>query len=116
METDPTNPGELIEGTYIDLVCNATLNIEEADSDINIEWMKDENAIVNGSDFQIISEQTLVNGSYTSRLHITELKTGVSNGSYRCSVTVVGKLPAVGSESVEMAIMFKGNIENQKFL
>ena len=88
VNTNPVNPGDLIEGTYIDLVCNASVNegIDTGDADISIAWFKDGNPISNGTDY-IISEVIESSGSYISTVRIVEL--GIGYDVYKCSVSVV---------------------------
>ena len=86
--TNPVNPGDLIEGTYIDLVCNASVNkgIDTGDADISIAWSKNGNPISDGTDF-IISEVIKFSCNYISTVCIVEL--GIGNDVYKCSVSVV---------------------------
>ena len=88
--TDPVNPGKLIEGTYIDLVCNI---YEAVDTyiDVTAEWSKDGSTLSNGTDY-IISEVVESSGYYISTVHIAELSAGDS--VYKCSVRVV---PSTGT-------------------
>ena len=86
--TNPVNLGDLIEGTYIDLVCNASVNeeIDTGNANISIAWFKNGNPISNGSDY-IISEVMELSGNYISTVRIVELEIG--NDVYKCSVSVV---------------------------
>ena len=88
VNTNPVNPGGLIEGTYIDLVCNASISegIDTGDANINITWSKNGNPISNGSDY-IISEVVESSSNYISTVRIVELEKG--DNVYKCSVSVV---------------------------
>ena len=86
--TDPDNLGTLIEGTYIDLVCNSSIN-EGVDTDISVTvvWSKDGNALADGSEYSI-SNVTLVSGYYISTVRIEELEvTADNNAVLTCTVT-----------------------------
>ena len=86
--TDPDYLGTLIEGTYIDLVCNSSIN-EGVDTDISVTvvWSKDDNALADGSGYSI-SNVTLVSGYYISTVRIEELEvTADNNAVLTCTVT-----------------------------
>ena len=86
--TDPVNPGDLIVGTFIDLVCNVSVDQGvDSDSIVNITWSRNDLSLVTGSEF-IISEVTLGSGYYMSALRMKEL-TQVGSDVYKCSVSVV---------------------------
>ena len=84
--TDPDNLGILIEGTYIDLVCNSCIN-EGVDTDISVTvvWLKDGNTIADGSGYSI-SNVKLVSGYYISTVRIEELEV-TDNAVFTCTVT-----------------------------
>ena len=105
--TNPVNPGDLIEGTYIDLVCNASVNegIDTGDADISIAWSKNGNPISDGSDY-ILSEVMELSGSYISTVRIVEL--GIGNDVYKCSVSIVPSVStyvtgSTGSDEITIA-------------
>ena len=85
--TDPDNLGILIEGTYIDLVCNSCIN-EGVDTDISVTvvWLKDGNTIADGSEYSI-SNVKLVSGYYISTVRIEELEVTDNNAVLTCTVT-----------------------------
>ena len=82
--TDPDNLGTLIEGTYIDLVCNSSIN-EGVDTDISVTvvWSEGSNTIANGSGYSI-SNVKLVSGYYISTVRIEELEV---TAVFTCTVT-----------------------------
>ena len=82
--TDPDNLGTLIEGTYIDLVCNSSIN-EGVDTDISVTvvWSKGSNTIANGSEYSI-SNVKQVSGYYISTVRIEELEV---TAVFTCTVT-----------------------------
>ena len=85
--TDPVNPGKLIEGTYVDLVCNVSADESVGtDIDVTAEWSKDGSTLNNGTDY-IISEVVESSGYYISTVRIAELTAGDS--VYKCLVRVV---------------------------
>ena len=85
--TDPDNLGTLIEGTYIDLVCNSSIN-EGVDTDISVTvvWSEGSNIIANGSGYSI-SNVKLVSGYYISTVRIEELEVTDNNVVFTCTVT-----------------------------
>ena len=89
--TDPPNPGTLVEGTYIDLVCTVTIN-EAVDTDVNvsIEWSRNGgSALMNSSNEYSISPISLVSDQYISIIRIEELIMTSGNGdTYSCSVSI----------------------------
>ena len=110
---NPVNPDGLIEGTYIDLVCNASVSegIDTGDANINITWSKNGNPISNGSDY-IISEVIQLSGKYISTVRIVELKKG--DDVYKCSVSIVPSVSTyvIGSTgSDEITTMVRGKNE-----
>ena len=112
--TNPVVSGELIEGTYIDLVCNASID-EGVNTDIAVaaEWSKDNTPISSGSDYNI-SEVMELSGNYISTVHIVELEKSVSDGVYKCSVSVIPNVTTyiTGSNgSNEITIAVRGKIK-----
>ena len=85
--TDPDNLGTLIEGTFIDLVCNSSIN-EGVDTDISVtvSWSNGSNTIANGSEYSI-SNVKLVSGYYISTVRIEELEVTDNNTVFTCTVT-----------------------------
>ena len=85
--TDPDNINTLIEGTYIDLVCNSSIN-EGVDTDISVTvvWSKNETIIANGADYTL-SNVALVSGYYISTVRIEELQVTDNNAVFNCTVT-----------------------------
>ncbi len=85
--TDPDNINTLIEGTYIDLVCNSSIN-EGVDTDIivTVVWSKDGTTIANGTDYSI-GNVTLVSGYYISTVRIEQLLVTDNNAVFNCTVT-----------------------------
>ena len=85
--TDPDYLGTLIEGTYIDLVCNSSIN-EGVDTDISVTvvWSKDDNALADESEYSI-SNVELVSGYYISTVRIEELEVTADNAVLTCTVT-----------------------------
>ena len=85
--TDPDNLGTLIEGTYIDLVCNSSIN-ERVNTDISVTvvWSKGSNTIANGSEYSI-SNVELVSGYYICTVRIEELEVTDNNVVFTCTVT-----------------------------
>ena len=88
VSTDPTNLGTLIEGTYIDLVCNSYVN-DGVDTDytVTVQWSRNGTTILNGTDYSI-SPVTTVSGNYISTLRIEELSTSDDYSLFTCSVIV----------------------------
>ena len=84
--TDPDNLGTLIEGTYIDLVCNSSIN-EGVDTDISVTvvWSEGSDILTNGTGYSI-SNVELVSGYYISIVRIEELEV-TNNAVYTCTVT-----------------------------
>lgn len=81
---------ELIEGTYTDLICNAT-NIDT--SLTNITWYYNEEPLVNGSDYTI----GLKEGRHA--LTINQLSFSRDNGGvYKCAMTVPNSTYVIGTE------------------
>ena len=112
--TNPVVSGELIEGTYIDLVCNASIN-GGVNTDIAVvaEWSKDNTPISSGSDYSI-SKVVELSGSYISTVRIVELEKSVSNGDHKCSVSVIPNVTTyvTGSNgSNEITIAVRGKIK-----
>ena len=85
--TDPDNLSTLIEGTYIDLVCNNSIN-EGVDTNISVTvvWSVGGTTIANGSEYSI-SNVELVSGYYISTVRIEELEVTVNNAVFTCTVT-----------------------------
>ena len=87
--TDPHNVGTLVEGTYIDLVCNVTINdAVDTDVNINIEWSRNGGSpLMNSSDYSI-SPISLVSDQYISTIRIEELMTSDNGATFSCSVSI----------------------------
>ncbi len=85
--TDPDNINTLIEGTYIDLVCNSSIN-EGVDTDISVTvvWSKNGTTVANGSEYNI-SNVELVSGYNISTIRIEELQVTDNNTVFTCTVT-----------------------------
>ena len=72
--TDPDNLDTLIEGTYIDLVCNSSINGGvDTDISVTVVWSEGSDTIANGSGY-FISNVKLVSGYYISTVRIEELE------------------------------------------
>ena len=117
VNTNPVNPGDLIEGTYIDLVCNASINkgIDTGDANISIAWFKNENHIINGYDF-IISEVVESSGNYISTVRIVEQ--GIGNDVYKCSFSIVPSVStyvtgSTGSDEITIMVRGKNQLNTQ---
>ena len=97
--TDPDNLGTLIEGTYIDLVCNSSIN-GGVDTDINatVVWSKDGNTIANGSQYSI-SNVKLVSGYYISTVRIEELEVTDNIAVFTCTVTATPSISTFITEN-----------------
>ena len=97
--TDPDNLGTLIESTFIDLVCNSSIN-EGVDTDINVTvvWSKDDNTIANGSEYSI-SNVELVSGYYISTVRIEELEVADNNTVFTCTVTAAPSISTFITEN-----------------
>ena len=114
--TNPVVSGELIEGTYIDLVCNASID-EGVNTNIAVaaEWSKDNTPIFSlGGSAYNISEVMELYGNYISTVHIAELEKSVSDGDYKCSVSVIPNVTThvTGSNgSNEITIAVRGKIK-----
>ena len=87
--TDPPDVGTLVEGTYIDLVCNVTINdAVNTDVDVNIEWfLNGGSPLMNSSDYSI-SPISLVSDEYISTIRIEELMTSDNGATFSCSVSI----------------------------
>ena len=87
VSTDPANIGTLIEGTFIDVVCNSTIsNGVNTDYTVSVQWTKNGAMIANGTDYSISPVTEVSVNNYISTLRIKELTTG--DDSFMCSVTV----------------------------
>ena len=81
---------ELIEGTYTDLICNAT-NIDT--SLTNVTWYYNEEPLVNGSDYTIGLKEG------RQALTINQLSFSRDNGGvYKCVMTVPNSTYVIGTE------------------
>ncbi len=98
--TDPDNINTLIEGTYIDLVCNSSIN-EGVDTDISVTvvWSKDGATIANGAVYTI-SNVTLVSGYYISTVRIEELQVTDNNAMFTCTVTATPTISTFITENI----------------
>ena len=96
--TDPDNLDTLIEGTYIDLVCNSSINGGvDTDISVTVVWLKDGNTIANGSEYS--SNVELVSGYYISTARIEELEVTDDNAVYTCTVTATPSISTFITEN-----------------
>lgn len=96
----PLNSTQLIEGLYLELVCNVTID-EVIGFNLIFGWSR------NGTSLSSSSEYTITNYMYSSTLFISKLYYTRDNGSeYSCAVTVV---PTVES-SFTASTMSSGNV------
>lgn len=80
LTTIPTNTSQLVEGTYLYIVCNATIDVE--DVTVSFEWYRNNTIISNGDSMYGIASKM-----YTSTLKIERLSfTRDSNAVYSCLV------------------------------
>ena len=95
-------------------MCNASID-EGVNTDIAVaaEWSKDNTPISNlgGSDYSI-SEVMELSGNYISTVRIVELERSVSNGVYKCSVSVIPNVTthvtgSTGSDEITIAVRGK---------
>ena len=96
--TDPDNLDTLIEGTYIDLVCNSSIN-EGVDTDISVTvvWSEGSDILTNGTGYSI-SNVELVSGYYISIVRIEELEV-TNNAVYTCTVTATPSISTFITEN-----------------
>ena len=87
--TDPPDVGTLVEGTYIDVVCNVTINdAVNTDMNVNIAWSRNGGSpLTNSSDYSI-SPVSLISDQYISIIRIEELMMIDNGATYSCSVSI----------------------------
>ena len=104
--TDPDNLGTLTESTFIDLVCNSSIN-EGVDTDISVTvvWLKDGNTIADGSEYSI-SNVELVSGYYISTVRIEELEVADNNAVFTCTVTATLSISTIiiGNDEIILSV------------
>ena len=86
-----TDPGDvsipLIEGTYIDLVCNISVDIGvNTNVTVSVQWSRDGTTINNGPQYTISAVELVSGNNYSSTVWIEELATSDSNAVFACSV------------------------------
>ena len=87
--TDPPDPGTLVEGTYIDLVCTVTINdAVNTDVNVSIEWSRNGGSPLTNSSDYFISPISLVSDQYISTIRNEELMTSDNGATYSCSVSI----------------------------
>ena len=85
--TDVSTP--LIEGTYIDLVCNVSIHGgENTNITVSVQWSRDGTTINNGPQYTISAVELVSGNNYSSTVRIEELATSDSNAVFTCSVNV----------------------------